>query len=302
MSQGASRFTVLVLGLVLLAPVAGAGAADLSPELMNLEAAPAPLGGPSGDYRTPGDLLGSVFDFPSDDSVVVGSVGFIDGEQVGYFWSVSRGDSVTESFSGPASITSYTLDVDVIENVLNSGAFVNWDVIINGVTVDNFTVNEGFLGTVSRSESFAAIAGPSYDVELRVTNEVAGGQGSHTFRYAGDGAHQISLGEGGCQLTARVGSRRVAPGDDLDVRIEAQHNGSRATRKSFVVWIEAADGSVVAMRRLRKMTLPPGESVRTSGGMPVPPDLAPGEYWVRVGIDGMLQGFATTGQQFTVTD
>ncbi len=135
------------------------------------------------------------FDFPSDDSIVVASTGFLDAEQVGYFWSVSRGDSVTETFAGPPTVSAFSLDVDVIENFLNSGAFCNWDVIINGVTVDNFTVNEGFVDTVSRSQSFNPIAGPDYTVEIRMTNEVPGGQGSHSLRYAGVGANQIELSE-----------------------------------------------------------------------------------------------------------
>ena len=148
---------------------------------------------PSDPLRAgPGDT-DAIFSYPSANSTIVGSVGFIDGEQVGYFWSVARGDSVTETFAAGPSIVGYNLDVDVVENVLNSGAFVNWDVLINGVLVDNFTVNEGFLGTVSRTANFSAIAGPNYTVEMRVTNEVAGGEGSHTFRYAGVGSHQVEL-------------------------------------------------------------------------------------------------------------
>lgn len=142
-----------------------------------------------------------VFTFPSALSIVVGSVGFIDAEQVGFFWSVARGDSVTQTFAGPPTINQYSLDVDVISNGLNNGAFVNWDVLINSVVVDNFTVNEGFLGTVSRSAGFAAMGGPNYTVELRVTNEVAGGQGAHTLRYAGIGFNQVELtGPGGTRV------------------------------------------------------------------------------------------------------
>jgi hypothetical protein len=137
---------------------------------------------------------GTTFPFPSATSKVIGSVGFIDSQQVGYFWDVGRGDSVSETFTGPPTITSYALDVDVITNVLNSGAFVNWNVWINGVLVDNFTVNEGFTGTVSRSTGgFGTIFGPVYSVDLQVTNTVPGGMGSHTFRYAGTGMNQVTL-------------------------------------------------------------------------------------------------------------
>ena len=42
---------------------------------------------------------GKKFAFPSASSTVVGSTGFIDDCQVGYFWSASRGDSVSQTFS-----------------------------------------------------------------------------------------------------------------------------------------------------------------------------------------------------------
>jgi len=136
-----------------------------------------------------------IFSFPSASSTVVGSNGFIDGEQAGFFWSVARGDSVTETFSGPGNATSYTLDVDVITNSLVMTA-VNWDVLINGVLVDNFDVAPGFVGTVSRAAMFTSIPGPNYTVELRVTNEVEGGGGSHTLRYAGIGLNEIDISGG----------------------------------------------------------------------------------------------------------
>lgn len=172
-----------------------AGAVPASPEQMNLApgAVPSDVTGRFDERPDVVEAQATLFDFPSDGSTIVGSTGFLDSEQAGYFWSVSRGDSVTESFTGPAVVWAYALHVDVIENVLNSGAFVNWNVIINGVTVDNFTVAEGFVGTVNRTASFASIPGPGYTVELRVTNEVAGGQGSHTLRYAGVGNHQVEL-------------------------------------------------------------------------------------------------------------
>jgi hypothetical protein len=89
----------------------------------------------------------------------------------------------------------------VVQNVLNGGAFLNWDVTINNVVVDSFTVNQGFVGTVSRSANFGTIAGPNYTVSLRVTNEVVSGFGSHSFRYAGAGFHRVDLISGGVRPT-----------------------------------------------------------------------------------------------------
>jgi hypothetical protein len=134
------------------------------------------------------------FDFPSALSQTVGSVGFgvgPGGEYVGYYWDVNRGDMVSETFAGPASITSYQFDCEVLNN-LNGGAQCDWDVVINGTVVDSFTVVIGQL-TISEGGSFAAVNGPNYTVELKVTNTVFPGGGSNALRYTGVGPHQITL-------------------------------------------------------------------------------------------------------------
>lgn len=146
-------------------------------------------------FSTPAAALSNIFDFPSDDSTVVGSVGFIDADKgVGYFWSADRGDLVSETFSTSfPTINRAVLNIDIPYNFLTSGAFVNWDLEINGVVVDSFTINEGFTGLITVGVSFAPIAGPTYNVVLRVTNTVADGEGSHTIAYAGAFAHFIEL-------------------------------------------------------------------------------------------------------------
>jgi hypothetical protein len=126
----------------------------------------------------------TIFTFPSANSTVIGSVGFINSCEVGYFWSVSRGDSVAQTFNGPASITKALLKAVVVQNVLNSGAHVDWTLSINGIDVGRFRVNQGVTGTISLGRTFAAITGPSYAIKIRVTNEVASGQGSITLAYA----------------------------------------------------------------------------------------------------------------------
>ena len=76
---------------------------------------------------------------------------------------------------------------------LNSGAHVTWTVSVNGIDVCSYSVVQGQFGAFTQKCTFAAITGPSYQVKLRVTNEVAGGQGSHTYRYAGAGPHLLKL-------------------------------------------------------------------------------------------------------------
>lgn len=131
--------------------------------------------------------------YPSAGSTIVGSVGFIDGVQVGYFWSASRGDSVTQTFTGPNRVKRAVLRLDVVSNALNSGAFLSWAVSINGIDVGGFSVTEGQLGPVKHAFTFPKITGGTYVVKMRATNEVAAGQGSHTWRYAGTGDHSVTL-------------------------------------------------------------------------------------------------------------
>jgi hypothetical protein len=131
--------------------------------------------------------------FPSASSTVVGSVGFIDDIQVGYFWSATRGDSVAETFSGPAKIKKAILKLDVVTNGLVAGAHADWSVSINGTDVGKFVVNSGESGPRTLKYKFAKIKGGTYDVKIYMTNDVAGGEGAHTLRYAGDGPHSITL-------------------------------------------------------------------------------------------------------------
>jgi hypothetical protein len=154
-----------------------------------LAVAPSPAGA-----RTASNV-DATFEFPSANSEVVGSVGFIDDDEVGFFWSAARGDRVSENFSGPRVVRRAILDVEVVQNALNSGAFVDWDLVIDGNVVGSFTVPEGFLGPVHLDVTFPAIRGrhDGYDVTIRVTNEVAPGQGSHTLAYAGAFAHSVKL-------------------------------------------------------------------------------------------------------------
>ena len=66
-----------------------------------------------------------VFQFPSLNSTVVASVGALPGGDIGYFWSVARGDGVTESYlsSGVFGTASLELDLFVGQNGLRNGAF-----------------------------------------------------------------------------------------------------------------------------------------------------------------------------------
>jgi len=140
--------------------------------------------------------LAGIHLFPSDDSTVVGSVGCINANEIGWFWSVARGDTVSESFVDPLPyVNQAAFDFAVPNNVLNSGAEVDWDVLVNGTTIGSFIIPQGFTGTKSLDFNFASIASiaGAYEAAFVVTNEVPSGNGSHTFAYAGEYPHSVEL-------------------------------------------------------------------------------------------------------------
>lgn len=130
--------------------------------------------------------------FPSASSTVIASTGFIDDYEVGYFWSAARGDSVEQTFSGPATVRKAVLKLDVTYNGLN-GSDEDWALSINGTDVGTFTITQGQSGPFKEVFKFHGISGGSYDVKIRETNEVPSGDGATALRYAGDGYHSIAL-------------------------------------------------------------------------------------------------------------
>lgn len=115
-------------------------------------------------------------DFPSGASVSTASAGE-------YFFLTSH--SVQETFSGTGlnAVTSLDLALDLDYNSLNGGGFVDFDVLINSVTVGSFSfVETDTLGIYNFSYSFSEIIGSgTYELALQVTNNVPGGLGSVGF-------------------------------------------------------------------------------------------------------------------------
>ncbi len=81
------------------------------------------------------------------------------------------------------SVSALDLHVDLGTNVLNSGAVVNFDVLLNGIDVGDivFTQASG-TGAFDYSFGFASIAsGGTYTITFDETNTVPDGQGSISF-------------------------------------------------------------------------------------------------------------------------
>jgi hypothetical protein len=134
----------------------------------------------------------------SDSFATVASTGTgvsFNGTSWGFFFNLGNSVEQTYGTTSLNSVNSLDLDIDITNNVLLNAAFVNFDIRVNGTTVDSFTVNEGFTGNLFRSASFAPIAGlgdgDDYTVLLIETNQVAGGEGS--VRVASPGGENVTL-------------------------------------------------------------------------------------------------------------
>lgn len=118
------------------------------------------------------------FSFPSASSTVVSSEG--------YFWSAQRGDKVAEIFtaSGVFGATTLNLELDVTYNSLVAGSSVDWDVLVNGVDVGDWTWSSADgIGLTHLSYTFAPIQGEFTSLALVVKNEVISGAGSIALGY-----------------------------------------------------------------------------------------------------------------------
>lgn len=114
--------------------------------------------------------------FPSDTSTTTASAGE-------FFFLTTH--SVNETFinTGINAVSSLDLTLGLDHNNLNSGGFVDFDVLINSIKVGAFSfIQSDPLGLYNFSYSFSEIIGSgTYNLALQVTNNVPGGLGSVGF-------------------------------------------------------------------------------------------------------------------------
>jgi len=99
-----------------------------------------------------------------------------------YYWNA--GDYVDGSRTTTlASTTSATIYI-AVENSLSSCGQQDMEMLINGIVVGNFVISSGET-SVSATFTYAAIAGPTYDLRYQTTATVASGCGSAGFATSG---------------------------------------------------------------------------------------------------------------------
>jgi len=133
--------------------------------------------------------------FPSADSTVTASVGFVDTQEIGWFWMASLGHEVSEFLPDAEDpIGRAIFDIAVPQNE-TTGAATPWDVLINDVAVGGFDVPTGFTGAIHLPLDFDPIPASNggYEVTFRVAADRAFGSGAHTLAYGGPYAHAVVL-------------------------------------------------------------------------------------------------------------
>jgi PEP-CTERM motif len=130
-----------------------------------------------------------VAQFPTSSSTVSGSGTFgFHGSDIGYFFVTGNSVSQTYAGTGLNSVSELQLSINVDQNLLNSGGFVDLNVTLNGTTVGQFvrTDVEG-TGITNLDLTFAPIVGGgTYTVGLTEINTVPEGLGSIAIAEGGN--------------------------------------------------------------------------------------------------------------------
>jgi len=118
--------------------------------------------------------------YPSASSIVVASTGQIEPGEYGSFWSVARGDSITQTFTGTGLASVNELDLVLPITQYGLQVPVDWNVKVNNQLVGSWVWTPGAsTGQLDVTYRFPDIVGAdSYTVSMQVSNEVPPGDGS----------------------------------------------------------------------------------------------------------------------------
>ena len=203
------------------------------------------------------------------------------------------------------------------------GTLYGYDIVLDqGIRIDKNTGVATVLGPIGFDANFgqgmdydpnmgtmylSAFNNATFQAELRSFNTATGSTtflgkigapGVLTqFGYAGI----VQDAGGGCQISLHA-PEYVAPGGTVNFDLWLKHNRDATVHRSFFVRIEDKDGTVYASKNTSPRTIRYLDEVSVDGGIRVPQGLSPGKYRLVAGIEGMVQGTASTHVTFEVSD
>ena len=139
-------------------------------------------------------LTESTFDFPSAASDVVASAGFINANEMGFFFSASNGHAVSQTFETTTAYLSHLIfSLSIPTNGLAQDQQGEFDIRVNGTKVAELVITPDLLGTHLFHVPVPNIPGPNFTIGLEMTNDIAPGGGTFSLGYAEPTPSSITL-------------------------------------------------------------------------------------------------------------
>ncbi|MEO0424968.1 MAG: hypothetical protein AAF184_21715, partial [Pseudomonadota bacterium] len=104
----------------------------------------------------------------------------------------------------------------------------------------------------------------------------------------------------GCALNIALDRNVARAGSVVAFDLDIMHNRKDTVRVPFEVSLQTADGRVLASKRSRSQVYRFGDRVQQRGFLELPSIVAPGQYRVVVGINGMQQEIALASQPLRI--
>jgi hypothetical protein len=106
-----------------------------------------------------------------------------------HIWETGNYWAQTFMGTGLASATDMALHLYIDDNVLNSGAVQDLNVLLNDTVVGAISIGVGVSGDLDYAFTFAPIAGDDYTVKLLATNTIPFGGGSISMAADGESSY-----------------------------------------------------------------------------------------------------------------
>jgi hypothetical protein len=105
-----------------------------------------------------------------------------------------------------------------------------------------------------------------------------------------------------CEVDLALEPPALRAGEELRVTVAVEHRRPVTVTVPFLMWVEDAEGRLVARRSSPPKTMEPGDRVEVTLAFTLPADLPAGGYRVLMGVERMQQGVAWASRWFQVIE